>query len=204
MSLRLRFCGYIRMDTKDFEGEHGSVRRQDHVPARNDSISVENHEKGNDTPLGLQGFVMIRRWARRMEACAALVAAWILVFIVPFPRMVAYLGQMKASGTPQDETSPRNEDRIQIERASYVGRRVTRIAHRVPWTTTCLVQAVAGFLLLKRRGIASTIQFGVNLDHETFAAHAWLLVGDKIILGKSGASTFHPLADLEGLPKIRK
>jgi hypothetical protein len=72
------------------------------------------------------------------------------------------------------------------------------LALRVPWRTTCLVQAVAGYLLLKRRGIAATIRFGVTKNEDGLAAHAWLIVGDQTVLGGEVAPGFKPLADLGG------
>jgi len=82
-----------------------------------------------------------------------------------------------------------------------VARRVARLARRVPWRATCLVQALAGWLLLKRRGIVATIRFGVAKSEAGLAAHAWLVVGSEIVLGGEAAPDFKALADLGGKPR---
>ncbi len=52
--------------------------------------------------------------------------------------------------------------------------------------------------MLKRRGIAATIRFGVTKHEDGLAAHAWLIVGDQTVLGGEIAPGFQPLADLGG------
>lgn len=132
----------------------------------------------------------VRRWIGAAETVAALLAGWVLVFVIPFRRSAMWLG---GTGTPVDgEAVPAG----QIRRAKWVAWRLARLARRMPWRTTCLVQAVAGKLLLARRGIASTIRFGVTTNGGALAAHAWLIVGNDTVLGGDVAADFQPLADL--------
>jgi hypothetical protein len=58
------------------------------------------------------------------------------------------------------------------------------------------VQALAGSLLLKRRGITAVVRFGVTTQKTGLAAHAWLIVGGQTVLGGEAAADFVPLADL--------
>lgn len=61
-----------------------------------------------------------------------------------------------------------------------------RNAARLVPGATCLTQASAGQLLLARRGFASTIRLSVPAQSPApgrLAPHAWLLVGDIIVLG---------------------
>jgi hypothetical protein len=132
----------------------------------------------------------IRYWLGAAETVPALAVAWALVFIAPFRLTARYFG---GATTP---SSPSQEPEKQIARARYVARRLERVAAHVPWRTTCLVQAIAGALLLRRRGIATTIRLGVNRTDGNLAAHAWLLVGDTIVLGGIVSPAYHPLADL--------
>ena len=132
----------------------------------------------------------LRRQAGLVETFAALAVAWVLVFVVPFRQTTVWLGGMTAP-TQQRTTDTRN-----IQQARFIARRVARLARYVPWRTTCLVQAIAGRLLLRRRGIAATIRFGVAHGEAGLSAHAWLIVGDQILLGGAVASDFQPLADL--------
>lgn len=132
-----------------------------------------------------------RRSLAAAETLLALALAWGLVFAVPFRRTVAWLGR---AGAPANATAVIASD--QILRARHVCRRVAQIATRVPWRTSCLVQAVAGCLLLRRRGIAATIRLGVKKDNGALAAHAWLMVGGQVVLGGQAAEGFKPLADI--------
>lgn len=136
----------------------------------------------------------IRYWLGAAETVPALAIAWSLVFIVPFRWTARYFG---GATTP---SSPSQEPQKQIARACYVARRLERVAAHVPWRTTCLVRAIAGALLLRRRGIATTIRLGVNRGDNGLAAHAWLLVGDTIVLGGTISSDYQPLADLRSGP----
>lgn len=47
------------------------------------------------------------------------------------------------------------------------------------WKNKCLVQSIAGRWMLHRRGIPSSLHFGVKKDkQQKLSAHAWLTVGD--------------------------
>lgn len=125
------------------------------------------------------------------ETLLALALAWVLVFAIPFRRTAAWLGRAGVPGTIAVAATP-----AQMLRARSVCRRVARFAPRVPWRTSCLVQAVAGCLLLRRRGIAATIRLGVKKGDGALSAHAWLMVGGQTVLGGDAALGFTALADI--------
>jgi hypothetical protein len=79
-----------------------------------------------------------------------------------------------------------------------MARRLQRVAAHMPWRTTSLVRAIAGAIMLRRCGIATIIRFGLNRADGGLSAHAWLLVGDTIVLGGEIAPEFSPLADPGG------
>ena len=55
---------------------------------------------------------------------------------------------------------------------------------RLPWHSTCLVQAIAAMLMLQRRGLDSTLYLGVAREGDVdLAAHAWLRSGDVLVTG---------------------
>lgn len=136
----------------------------------------------------------LRRSLAAAETLLALALAWVLVFAVAFRRTVAWLGRAGVPGTAVVTVAP-----DQILRARHVCHRVARFAPRVPWRTSCLVQAVAGCLLLRRRGIAATIRLGVKKDGGVLSAHAWLMVGGQVVLGGQAAEGFKALADIGGV-----
>ncbi len=123
-----------------------------------------------------------------LETVLALHLAWGLVFLLP----LRWLGGTRPPGVELAPVTPPVQ-----ARARGVCIRLERIASRLPWHSTCLVQAVAGMLLLRRRGIGgAVIRFGVRKNGPVLAAHAWLLLGDSILLGGDEAEGYIPLADL--------
>jgi hypothetical protein len=126
---------------------------------------------------------------RRLEAALALMLAWLLVFLVP----LRLLGTVNAPGARRQE-SP--DDPRFLARAQDVARRANRVADRLPWRSTCLVRAVAVWLLLRRRGSrGAAIRLGVRRQDGLLRAHAWLLLGGTILTGAEEADGYVPLAD---------
>jgi hypothetical protein len=87
----------------------------------------------------------------------------------------------------------------------YVGRvgwAIPRAAKFVP-RATCLTQAMAAQYLLSRRGCPATIRIGVGQSVGRFSAHAWLLCGDRVVVGGSDASLarYTHLTDLPVQPQ---
>jgi len=130
----------------------------------------------------------------RVETTAALALGWLLVFLVPFRHTAALIGKTRQSA----DAGPLPSDPAVLKRASFVTRRVDWLGDKMPFRTTCLVRAVAGWLLLTRRGIASTIRFGVAMENGKLAAHAWLIVHGESLLGGDIAEDYQPLADMGG------
>ena len=68
------------------------------------------------------------------------------------------------------------------------------VAGRYVPHSTCLVRALAGQALLRRRGQESSLHLGVALtESKGFEAHAWLEHRGQVILGESEAGRFTPL-----------
>lgn len=78
--------------------------------------------------------------------------------------------------------------------AEQVGWGVETMARHVPWKCSCLVQALAAFWMLSRRGIVGTVHFGVApAAGKKFNAHAWLRCGSRIITGGNNLDQFKVL-----------
>jgi hypothetical protein len=142
----------------------------------------------------------------RCETVLALWLAWLLVFVVPFRHTAKLIGGTRQS----DQAAPPNAPAeglarpmgpalATLKRATAVTRRILWLAPRLPFATTCLVRAIAGWLLLRRRHIPATIRFGVAMEDGKLAAHAWLIVGGQTLLGGAEAEGYQPLADLGGI-----
>lgn len=66
----------------------------------------------------------------------------------------------------------------------------------------CLIEALAGHVLLGRKGLATDLRIGVARDADgVFKAHAWLQKDDRIVLGELGADLqqYTPFPALRGL-----
>lgn len=135
-------------------------------------------------------------WAAvRAEATGALLLAALLVHVLPLRVTLHRFGTM---ASPDLAAAPTAEPPA-TDRAQAVARRLRWTADRLPWTSTCLVRAVALGLLLKRRGIQGwSIRFGVSKTGGVLAAHAWMVMGQDILIGGEEAADFTPLADLTG------
>ena len=59
---------------------------------------------------------------------------------------------------------------------------------------TCLTQALAAQLLLKRRGYPASLRIGVGQTTEKeLVAHAWVESGDRVVVGGGDLSRYTPL-----------
>lgn len=130
----------------------------------------------------------MRRVLRGAEAVAALCVAWVMVFVLPFRFVAGLLGLEQSAG---DQTNNIPADQA---RARAVASRVLRAARLLP-ETTCLVHALGGWLMLRRRGIGALVRFGVRNESGKVAAHAWLMLGQTVLMGGEEASRFQPIAD---------
>lgn len=110
-----------------------------------------------------------------LEAVFLLGLARVLVHTVGFERFATRLGSHMAQSA--DEDSP-----FAYATATRVRWAVETAARNLPFDVICLPQAIAGKLMLRRRGIASTLYLGVARDPD-LKAHAWLRVGRLIVTG---------------------
>jgi hypothetical protein len=78
-------------------------------------------------------------------------------------------------------------------------------ADRVAWAVraagrrlgTCLPQALAAQVMLARRGKAPVLRIGVARDNGAVAAHAWVEVGGRVVVGGT-AAPYAPLLEIAG------
>jgi hypothetical protein len=69
---------------------------------------------------------------------------------------------------------------------------VRAVAARVP-RASCLTQAVAASLLLRRYGHEATLRLGVARRDRGLQAHAWVESGGRTVIGEPTAGTFQVL-----------
>ena len=106
------------------------------------------------------------------------------VLLLPFRWLSPVLGQKMLE-------SPAQEDTFKLESAKQVGLVVETVSRYTPWASKCLVQAIVGKILLRQRGINSTLYLGVGQEDEKgLVAHAWLRSGGIILTGNEGRERF--------------
>lgn len=120
----------------------------------------------------------------------------LIILLVPFRRIAPRLGVHMVE-TPSDELSP---ERLLLAREVAIA--IGRASRHVPWEAKCLVQAMTGKKMLRRRGIETTLYLGVakkdGEGKEGLQAHAWLRCGDKVILGGGGLKAFTVVSTFGG------
>jgi hypothetical protein len=74
---------------------------------------------------------------------------------------------------------------------------VRAVSRSVPGAT-CLTQALAAQVLLTRAGHPSRVEIGVaKSEKNQFQAHAWLVLGDQVLIGGAGVERYTPLVAWE-------
>jgi hypothetical protein len=125
-----------------------------------------------------------------MRATVALAIARVAIALVPF-RVIARTLGLRLVGVPPPNDVPCPDP------ARRVGWAVCTAAANVPWRSTCLIQALAGSMMLTRSGIESTLSVGVAKDGlapTDVIAHAWLRCGEAVLTGDTEDDRFAELA----------
>lgn len=110
------------------------------------------------------------------EALVFQYVTWMLLLILPFRRIVKRY--------PNPETPGKTPDAALLEKIRTATAQANVMAL---WKNRCLVQSLAARRMLSRRGIASTLSFGVTLDDtKKVIAHSWIRVGNTEIVARGG------------------
>jgi hypothetical protein len=92
---------------------------------------------------------------------------------------------------PLPETTP---DESTLALALRVRWAVEAITRNSAGRFVCFPQTLAGYTMLRRRHVPSTMVYGIARSPEgELIAHTWLTVGDRIVLGGEGSSAFSPV-----------
>lgn len=111
------------------------------------------------------------------EAATLLVAARTALWFLPFRWTQRRFSVPVTSGAATDEAAAGRH-------VADVARAVRRARRGVP-AASCLTQALAMRAMLGRRGVASTVLFGVaKRDDGTLEAHAWVEHAGRVVIGR--------------------
>ena len=122
-------------------------------------------------------------WLMLGEALAALTLASLAIALLPFRRVAA------GASSPLRRRAPADAHTVRRVRSA-----VNAWARRVPWRTVCFQKGLALHWMLRRRGIDSVLLYGARRAGEGLAAHVWVDVGGRTVIGGEEAPNFACLA----------
>ena len=122
--------------------------------------------------------VRSRQSTLAVEAFVYLLYAWWLCRFRSLKQVIDRLDSDLLSTEPHPAGPDRSQDRI------WVGLAVRRVAAMIPIRSECLQQSIAARLMYERRGIHSTMSFGVRYsDDGQPSYHSWLSVNGHVAVG---------------------
>ena len=132
-----------------------------------------------------------------LEAATLLGLARLAIIALPFRWVAAVLGERRRTNVL--DASGANSEKITALPVSRVAWAIWLTGRHTPWLSNCLAKAVAGRLMLRRRGIGSTLYFGMAKgDEGEFEAHAWLSSGGVILTGGAESDRYSVIAEFVG------
>jgi hypothetical protein len=115
------------------------------------------------------------QWLIVTEAALLLTSARIALWLAPFQQLMAVLSRPTAQVDLSE--SERSETRQAVRQGILAARRY------LPFPTTCLHRAIAAHWMLRRRGVNTTLYYGVTRSGGKLTAHAWVQDGDVGVIG---------------------
>lgn len=124
-------------------------------------------------------------WWTFAEATAWLALARLAILLMRFPALSRRLGASMQESTHVDD----DRRRPVLRRIRWA---IGAASRRAPWRCKCLEQAVAAKMMLRRRGIDSTLYLGVAREPGSaeVQAHAWLRCGSCYVTGGEDHSRY--------------
>lgn len=124
------------------------------------------------------------------EAWLWLAVARTTLLLLPFRKLAPVLGKKMLDPGPAEQL-PLHYDRLRS-----IGKAIRHAGRWSPWRTECFEQALAAKLMLKCRGMVSTVFFGVckSKNKSALYAHAWLESGGLTVTGNKHLEQFTVIA----------
>jgi len=129
------------------------------------------------------------RWLL-IEALILLVCSRLMILLLPFRRVV----RLGADGAATD-TPPSPHDLARLRWA------IRAIARRMPFRALCFEQGLTARLMLRRRGIGSTLYYGaVREAGGQLATHVWIRCASVDVIGTEDCDRYAILATFPPSP----
>ena len=124
-------------------------------------------------------------WSLLLEAYGLVACCSAATSLLPFLRLGA-LASLELGKRSRDD-APRLVERVRWA--------VMASARRSPWRAVCFQQGLAAQIMLRRRGLSSTLYFGAAPDPaKGLVAHVWVRLGELPVVGCEEAPRFPVLA----------
>jgi hypothetical protein len=131
---------------------------------------------------------MLQRWLL-LEAFASLLTARCVLVLLPVRWIFRWLESPVRAAPASPSADADSSDGV--ERIRWA---VLTVARYGPLTFVCFPQALAAHAMLRRRGIASIMHYGVRRSADRqLRAHTWLEVDHRMLLGGESALLFAPI-----------
>jgi hypothetical protein len=133
----------------------------------------------------------IKEYRLFIEAWFFLAVARILIFWIPFRKLLPLIGQQVSQGEAKLAGLDTPASSVLLEEIRTA---IMRACRRSPWRTLCFEQALTARLMLRNRRLKSIIYFGVckepSLPTEKLLAHAWLICSGTTVTGGKNNQLF--------------
>jgi len=152
------------------------------------SQSPSSRNPGSRSPRSRIKISQLRLWREipiAAEATAWLFLSWLVLDVLPGKLYRHFMQPRLRAGKLTEEQSLR-----QIKRVSWA---VQRISIRLPWRSVCFHRGIAAHQMLRRRGIASILHYGVN-PQENLKAHVWVTADGRPVVGVREAVGYTQIA----------
>jgi len=122
-----------------------------------------------------------------LSALSWIAFARFAILVLPFAR-IGRLASWRVRADQQSEPDRTHS----IKRIRWA---VSAVSRRVPWRALCFEQGLAAQIMLRRRGIPSTLYYGAASDAAAgLSAHVWVRDGATDVVGCEIASRYGVLA----------
>ncbi len=131
-----------------------------------------------------------------VESVVRLAVLRVLLALIGTDRRTALFGPAVTPAAGSASLATMTLTDLQRSQAKAVAWSIARAEAALPFTVNCLPQALIGRRMLRNRGIASVMFFGVERDKDVARAdtHAWLMAGDVPITGHRLMAQYEPFA----------
>ena len=121
------------------------------------------------------------------ETVIHLLLARFALACLPFRRIAWLISRQ--SRRPELSGRERRLARVTVNRAIFY------VWKHFPMKTTCFHRALAAHLMLRRRGVSTTLHYGAaTLPDRGLTGHAWLQDGLEFVVGRDAAKRYYALA----------